>query len=216
MLRRRKPTSRVEDMVPCPSCQRHARVDESSCPFCGAALITIEAVVAQESTAPARGLHSLAFGVGLKAMTVMAAGALTIAGCTGLEKNESEAGGSDYGGPDEVSDTLDTFDTNTTSDTETTTDTTETTTDTTTDTTDTTDATTGPVNMCGWDAMSGWYDCGFEGEDPEGTNPIGCPDGLVDGDPCENTGLTDVGCCDANGDNWYCAMGNVVFYNACG
>ena len=81
---------------------------------------------------------------------------------------------------------------------------------------DTTDATTGPGAMCGWDANSGWYDCGFEGEDPEGTNPIGCPDGLVDGDPCENTGLTDVGCCDANGDNWYCAQGNVVFYNACG
>ncbi|MCA9698709.1 MAG: hypothetical protein KC431_14380, partial [Myxococcales bacterium] len=94
--------------------------------------------------------------------------------------------------------------------------TTDATTDTTDATTDTTDATTGPGAMCGWDIGNGWYDCGFEGEDPEGTNPIGCPDGLVDGDPCENTGLTDVGCCDANGDNWYCAMGNVVFYNACG
>ena len=126
-------------------------------------------------------------------------------------------------GPDDVGDDAgtDTADSQGDVDTTTTdttgTDTTDTTTDTTTtDTTDTTDTTTSPGPSCGWDPMSNWYDCGFEGEDPEGNNPIGCPEGLVEGDPCMTTGLTDIGCCDANGDNWYCAQGHVVFYNACG
>ena len=38
---------------------------------------------------------------------------------------------------------------------------------------------------------------------PDGLFPIGCPDGLVDGDPCGD--VTGEGCCDANGTNWYCA-----------
>jgi hypothetical protein len=59
---------------------------------------------------------------------------------------------------------------------------------------------------CGWDANAtpaGYY-CGFTGEDPDGNYPIDCPSGLVEGDAC---GVIDgAGCCDANGDNWYCAL----------
>lgn len=105
-------------------------------------------------------------------------------------------------------------DTETTADTtaETTADTTtETTADTTTDTTET----TGGPNMCGWFADGGYYECGFEGEDPGGT-PIACPEGMVEGDPCETSGLTGAGCCDANGDNWYCTQEGTVFFNSCG
>ena len=80
---------------------------------------------------------------------------------------------------------------------------------------DATDTDTAQPLGCGWDAGNGYYECGFEGEDPEGTNPIGCPDGLVDGDACEVTGLPSAGCCDADGNNWYCAEGDVVFLNAC-
>jgi hypothetical protein len=56
---------------------------------------------------------------------------------------------------------------------------------------------------CGWNAggsPAGYY-CGFMGEDPGGT-PIECPPGLVDGADCGE--ITGAGCCDANGDNWYC------------
>jgi len=82
-------------------------------------------------------------------------------------------------------------------------------------TTDTTDSTTGTVNMCGWDPNAMYYDCGFEGADPGGVAPIECPAGLVEGDPCATSGLTGEGCCDANGDNWYCAQGDVVAYVSC-
>ncbi|NVB38864.1 hypothetical protein G6O69_13565 [Pseudenhygromyxa sp. WMMC2535] len=103
-------------MIPCPSCHRHAHAEESSCPFCGAALITIEAVAVQASTKPGRGLQSLAFGVGLTAMTVMAVGAFTIVGCTGTDNSDSESSGSDYAGPEgpideSEDDTTDTGDT---------------------------------------------------------------------------------------------------------
>ncbi|PRP90515.1 hypothetical protein ENSA5_64300 [Enhygromyxa salina] len=59
--------------------------------------------------------------------------------------------------------------------------------------------------LCGWvsDVDPVGYYCGGEGEDPDGVNPIGCPEGLVDGDPCPE-GLTGAGCCDADGNNWYC------------
>lgn len=56
--------------------------------------------------------------------------------------------------------------------------------------------------MCGWDPGNMYYDCGFEGEDPNGMIPIACPDGLVEGDPCGP--VPGEGCCDGNGDNWYC------------
>ncbi|MBZ5715044.1 hypothetical protein [Nannocystis pusilla] len=71
--------------------------------------------------------------------------------------------------------------------------------------TSTTGTTTGGA-MCGWSADDVYYSCGFEGEDPDGTYPITCPDGLAEGEPCSNTGLTGEGCCDANGDNWYCGV----------
>ena len=49
--------------------------------------------------------------------------------------------------------------------------------------------TTGEPAMCGWFVDGGYYECGNEGADPGGT-PIECPDGLVEGDSCETTGLT--------------------------
>jgi len=64
--------------------------------------------------------------------------------------------------------------------------------------------------------MASYYDCGFAGEDPGGTHPITCPDGLVEGDLCASTGLTGEGCCDANNDNWYCTLDGVVFFLSCG
>jgi hypothetical protein len=76
-----------------------------------------------------------------------------------------------------------------------------------------------PQMTCGWfedPTLPGYY-CGGMGEDPNGMTPIGCPPGLVDGDPCGN--VTGVGCCDANGDNWYCGddgMGNTfLVFEAC-
>jgi hypothetical protein len=59
--------------------------------------------------------------------------------------------------------------------------------------------------MCGWNPDGPYYDCGFEGVDPGGNFPLECPRNLVEGDPC----------CDANGNNWYCAEGEVVFFNSC-
>jgi len=43
-----------------------------------------------------------------------------------------------------------------------------------------------PNDQCGWKAEAGFYDCGGDGEDPSGLNPIDCPAGPVDCDPpCE-------------------------------
>jgi hypothetical protein len=92
----------------------------------------------------------------------------------------------------------------------------DTTDDATTDATTTTDETTDGGLGCGWNARGPYYECGFEGADPDGNFPLECPDGLVDGDPCDTTGLTGEGCCDANGDNWYCTQEGVVFLSACG
>jgi hypothetical protein len=129
----------------------------------------------------------------------------------------SEAGGADYGGPegnefnsDEVFETDEaeaTSDSSSSSSSESTTESTGAT-----DTT--TESTTGEPALCGWDATNGYYECGFEGADPGGT-PIECPAGLVEGDPCETTGLTGAGCCDANGANWYCTQEGTVFFNDC-
>ncbi|MCY0987836.1 hypothetical protein OV203_11925 [Nannocystis sp. ILAH1] len=85
-----------------------------------------------------------------------------------------------------------------------------TTTDATTTTTTTTTSTTTDTGgaLCGWSPRDNYYSCNFEGEDPEGTHPIACPTGLVEGDPCATTGLTGEGCCDENGDNWYCGEEN--------
>ncbi|MFO7564209.1 MAG: hypothetical protein R6X02_16300 [Enhygromyxa sp.] len=62
-----------------------------------------------------------------------------------------------------------------------------------------------PAGSCGWiedaDPISGYY-CGGEGEDPTGSAPIACPDDLVEGEACGT--VTGAGCCDADGNNWYC------------
>ncbi|HLT39323.1 MAG TPA: hypothetical protein VK034_23730 [Enhygromyxa sp.] len=63
-------------------------------------------------------------------------------------------------------------------------------------------------SSCGWDTRAeipGYY-CGFEGEDPAGVVPYDCPDGLVEGEACGT--VTVEGCCDAEGDNWYCGTDN--------
>ena len=71
---------------------------------------------------------------------------------------------------------------------------------------------------CGWDPMNAYYDCGFSGEDPD--YPIECPEGLVEGAPCDEFMLTGEGCCDAEGNNWYCGVGmndeNYVVFTECG
>jgi hypothetical protein len=74
-------------------------------------------------------------------------------------------------------------------------------------------------SACGWDAaqMTPGYYCGGSGEDPEGMNPITCPDGLVEGAECGE--LTGAGCCDGNGDNWYCGVDDMgamaVAFDSC-
>ena len=60
---------------------------------------------------------------------------------------------------------------------------------------------------CGWgtimDAnLSMAYICGGEGADPTDTFPLECPDNLVAGGECGS--VTGAGCCDANGDVWFC------------
>lgn len=55
---------------------------------------------------------------------------------------------------------------------------------------------------CGFDTEYGYYLCGIQGADPSGTYSTACPANLEQGAPCED--VTYVGCCDANGDNWYC------------
>jgi hypothetical protein len=77
-------------------------------------------------------------------------------------------------------------------------------------TTDEGDGDGDPQTSCGWDAGFAYYACGGEGEDPNGENPIECPPGLVDGAACGE--VTGIGCCDQNGDNWYCGDdGNSTF-----
>jgi hypothetical protein len=88
------------------------------------------------------------------------------------------------------------------------------------------DASTGGGGACGWGVTGEkmvpmGYICGGDGEDPSGLMPIGCPEGieLVEGGDCGgNMGITGVGCCDANGDVWYCADdggGAVLFTSPC-
>ncbi len=65
---------------------------------------------------------------------------------------------------------------------------------------------------CGWDARNSWYDCGFEGADPDMNFPIECPDvELVDGEPCPEE-LSDEGCCDGT-QLWYCGMNGTTNIN---
>lgn len=66
---------------------------------------------------------------------------------------------------------------------------------------------------CGWSAGDGFYACGGEGEDPAGKNPIACPEGLEAGAACGD--VRGVGCCDANGANWYCTKDMTLFTESC-
>lgn len=93
--------------------------------------------------------------------------------------------------------------------------TTESTSDTSDTTTDTTTETGGqPLHSCGWLPDEGYYFCGSTGEpDPSMTFPMDCavfefP--MINDTPCGSE-LTFVGCCDANGDAWYCDEGFVVY-----
>ncbi len=72
-----------------------------------------------------------------------------------------------------------------------------------------------PYPDCGWDAANGWNVCGSTIENPE--SPVMCPDRFVleAGAPCP-VGLDIVGCCDANGDNWWCEGGATTFDDCAG
>lgn len=133
----------------------------------------------------------------------------------------SDISGADYGGPEAGDfDTDGVFETDeaeassesSSSTTESTTETTES--ESTAESTSETTETTGGPALCGWLPENAYYECGYEGVDPGGT-PIECPPGLVAGEPCANTGLTQVGCCDENADNWYCDGQGNVFFNDC-
>jgi hypothetical protein len=72
-----------------------------------------------------------------------------------------------------------------------------------------------PTSNCGWyddPDIPGYY-CGGVGTDPGGMHPYACPGGLVEGAACDQ--ITGVGCCDANGDNWYCAVGSTLVKEDC-
>lgn len=76
----------------------------------------------------------------------------------------------------------------------------------------------GDHGNCGWDAANKWYGCtGVPGlEDPDGISPIDCPGDPQVGDACSEDGpISGVGCCLANGDNYYCARGTVQL-ESCG
>ena len=73
--------------------------------------------------------------------------------------------------------------------------------------------------LCGWDARTMAYACGFSGEAPSGNVPINCPEGgLFEGNLGCDLILPDAyaGCCDANGDLWWCDEDNRFVREVCG
>lgn len=72
---------------------------------------------------------------------------------------------------------------------------------------------TGNAGACGWGPTGEkttpfGYICGGDGEDPDGNIAIACPIdvALVDqGDCGGNMGITGAGCCDPEGNVWFCA-----------
>ncbi|MBK8262391.1 MAG: hypothetical protein IPK80_13780 [Nannocystis sp.] len=68
--------------------------------------------------------------------------------------------------------------------------------------------TAAPASGCGWNPSEMYYDCGPNGipgeMDPEGEAPLNCPENqkLEEGQPCGP--ITNLGCCDPNGDVWFC------------
>jgi hypothetical protein len=94
-----------------------------------------------------------------------------------------------------------------------------TTTDATTADTDSTTTTGGGFGQCGWDGRNNYYACGGEGEDPEGIDPIQCPDPLPNaGDPCdeETSLISGIGCCLPDGTNYYCSQQGIIVIEECG
>jgi hypothetical protein len=75
-----------------------------------------------------------------------------------------------------------------------------------------------PGASCGWlsNVQPAGYYCGGEGVDPSGNVPYSCPGGLVEGEACG--AVTGAGCCDANGDVWYCGEdgeSTFIVFEAC-
>lgn len=71
---------------------------------------------------------------------------------------------------------------------------------------------------CGWDPQDEWYACDNHGLSPVPVNAdINCPAGLAEGDPCPHgaPSFRRFGCCDAQGDTWYCSGSNVVVQWRC-
>ena len=70
----------------------------------------------------------------------------------------------------------------------------------------------GGYGQCGWVPNSSYYGCPNEGavpgtEDPNGA-PIDCPGDPVEGGACGS--LDEIGCCTAQGENFFCSSGTVV------
>jgi hypothetical protein len=83
--------------------------------------------------------------------------------------------------------------------------------------------TAGPSGNCGWGdtgqkRVPMGYICGGDGEDPEAMYPLACPEKteLMEGAECGM--IRGQGCCDPNGDVWYCAQDGgepVLFTDSC-
>lgn len=68
-----------------------------------------------------------------------------------------------------------------------------------------------PYPNCGWDDEHDWYACGSSVAFPWGG--LACPETeLVAGMPCPiDPGVYTTGCCDTNGNNWWCEGGVLAF-----
>jgi hypothetical protein len=58
---------------PCPGCTRHVRANESTCPFCAAALPAAEESLSHEPTARPSSRHGVLFGVAAGAIAISTA-----------------------------------------------------------------------------------------------------------------------------------------------
>lgn len=82
----------------------------------------------------------------------------------------------------------------------------------------------GEYGQCGWSDQNQYYDCADAGgvpgaEDPNGQDPIACPDGLMEGAPCDEQGgpVKNVGCCAPGGTLYYCtSQGSFIVKQECG
>ncbi|MBL9103113.1 MAG: hypothetical protein JNL82_19360 [Myxococcales bacterium] len=82
-----------------------------------------------------------------------------------------------------------------------------------------------PYGQCGWESTNKYYACAADGatpgaEDPEGMDPIQCPDGLVEGGACSdaNGPVNAIGCCTLTGELYYCDTQSTltIIYQDCG